>query len=209
MGESEGSIKRTAKGDAYTPEEISRLKDARDSIEAPKSDTVMQKVACVDTGDIQSDLKDYLNPTVKDPITKADTGVPCDCKVYGFVSKAEDTAPFTNTPEQCYETLRLDYKNTPYCNPDQSVYVVRYKGDTGNYSIPYSKEFGGTKTDGQPFTGNGYTGSSEHVVPEYVSSGTTPSAGEIFRVNPDGTEEAVAYYDSKDKVFKLYDEEVA
>jgi hypothetical protein len=29
--------------------------------------------------------------------------------------------------------------------------------------------------------------------------------GEIYRINPDGTEEPVAYYDSKEKVFKLYD----
>ena len=73
------------------------------------------------------------------------------------------------------------------------------------YDIPYSKEFGGTRSDGQPFTGNGYTGSAEHVIPEYVSNGTTPSSGEIYRVNPDGTEEAVAYYDPKEKVFSLYD----
>ena len=28
---------------------------------------------------------------------------------------------------------------------------------------------------------------------------------EIYRVNPDGTEEAVAYYASREKVFELYD----
>ena len=39
----------------------------------------------------------------------------------------------------------------------------------------------------------------------YVSNGTTPSSGEIYRVNPDGTEEAIAYYDPKEKVFSLYD----
>ena len=49
------------------------------------------------------------------------------------------------------------------------------------------------------------SGSPEYVVPEYVSSGTTPTAGEIYRVNPDGTEEAVAYYASREKVFELYD----
>lgn len=118
-------------------------KEARDAVEMPNSDTVMQKVAAVDTGDIEKDLKSYLDP--------------------------------------------------------------RYTGDTGQYDIPYSKEFGGTRSDGQPFTGNGYTGSAEHVIPEYVSNGTTPSSGEIYRVNPDGTEEAVAYYDPKEKVFSLYD----
>lgn len=57
----------------------------------------MQKVAAVDTGDIEKDLKAYLDPTVWDPDRGVDTGVPCDCKIYGFVSKAEDTAPFTTT----------------------------------------------------------------------------------------------------------------
>ncbi len=205
MGTEEASIKRSARGDAYTSDEIAKLKDARESIEAPRSDTVMQKVVSVDSGNIDKDLKAYLNPTVWDNDRKVDTGVPCDCKVYGFVAKAEDTAPYTTTPEKCYETLRLDYEKTPYVDPNQPVYVVRYTGDTGHYEIPYSKEFGGTRTDGQPFTGNGYTGSSEHVVPEYVSNGTTPSAGEIYRIKPDGTEELVAYYDSREKIFKLFD----
>lgn len=205
MGTEESEIKRAVNGEVYTPEEISKLKEAREKIENPKSDTIMQKVAAVDTGEIEKDLKAYLNPTVWDSDLKVDTGVPCDCKIYGFVSKAEDTAPYTTTPEQCYETLRLDYEGTQYTNPNQSVYVVRYIGDTGQYEIPYSKEFGGHRSDGQPFTGNGYTGSPEYVVPEYVSSGTTPTAGEIYRVNPDGTEEAVAYYASREKVFELYD----
>ena len=205
MGTEESEIKRAVNGEVYTPEEISKLKEAREKIENPKSDTIMQKVAAVDTGEIEKDLKAYLNPTVWDSDLKVDTGVPCDCKIYGFVSKAEDTAPYTTTPEQCYETLRLDYEGTQYTNPNQSVYVVRYTGDTGQYEIPYSKEFGGHRSDGQPFTGNGYTGSPEYVVPEYVSSGTTPTAGEIYRVNPDGTEEAVAYYASREKVFELYD----
>ena len=50
-----------------------------------------------------------------------------------------------------------------------------------------------------------YLKCAKHVIPEYVSNGTTPSSGEIYRVNPDGTEEAVAYYDPKEKVFSLYD----
>lgn len=50
-----------------------------------------------------------------------------------------------------------------------------------------------------------YTGSSEHIVTEYVSSGTTPSAGEIYSVNHDETEQAVVHYDSREKIFRLYD----
>lgn len=204
MGETIDSSERVPKGE-YTDKERSELRDARDAVESPKSDTVMQKVAAIDTGDIEKDLKSYLDPTVWDSDRGVDTGVSCDCKIYGFVSKAEDTTPFTTTPQECYDNLRLDYEGTKYTNPDQSVYVVRYTGDTGQYDIPYNKEFGGTRSDGQPFTGNGYTGSSKHVIPEYVSNGTTPSSGEIYRVNPDGLEEAVAYYNKKEKVFTLYD----
>lgn len=77
--------------------------------------------------------------------------------------------------------------------------------DTGHYDVPYSEEFGGNRTDGQPFTGNGYTGNEKHVVPEYVSSCTTPSSGKIYKVNADGSEQPVAYYDKREKVFVLYD----
>lgn len=101
--------------------------------------------------------------------------------------------------------ITLNRENKNY-KSNQPVYVVRYTGDTGNYDIPYGKECGGTRTDPQPFTGNGYTGSKEHVVPEYVSNnnGTSISAGEIYRVYPDGTEEPVAFYNSKTQAFELY-----
>lgn len=197
MGKEIDDSKRAPKAE-YSEKEKAELKVARDAVKSPKSDTVMQKVICVDTGNVKEDLKNYLNPTDRN------TGAPCDCKIYGFVSKAKDAAPFTKTPQECYDNLRLDYKETPYTNPDQPVYVVRYTGDTGQYAIPYSKEFGGNRSDGQPFTGNGYTGSLNRVIPEYASGGTTPSAGVIYRLNPDGTKQPIAYYDSKEKVFELY-----
>ena len=50
MGTEESEIKRAVNGEVYTPEEISKLKEAREKIENPKSDTIMQKVAAVDTG---------------------------------------------------------------------------------------------------------------------------------------------------------------
>ena len=146
----EVNIKR-AGIESYTSQEISQLKEVRTSIEMPRKDTVMQKVIGVDTGDIQMDLKAYLNSTNRE------TGARCDCKIYGFVAKASDAAPFMNTPQQCYDNLRLDYTDTLYKDPDQAVYLVRYTGDPGKYSVPFGKEFGGNRTDDPPFTGNGFT----------------------------------------------------
>ena len=57
MGTEESEIKRAVNGEIYTPEEISKLKEAREKIENPKSDTIMQKVVAVDTGEIEKDLK--------------------------------------------------------------------------------------------------------------------------------------------------------
>ena len=62
MGETIDSSERVPKGE-YTDKERSELRDARDAVESPKSDTVMQKVAAIDTGDIEKDLKSYLDPT--------------------------------------------------------------------------------------------------------------------------------------------------
>lgn len=194
------SVKREAR-ESYTSQEIETLKEERDKIDTPTQDTVMQKVICVDKGNINEDLKEYLNPVDRD------SGKAKDADVYGFVSKAEDSAPFTRTPQECYENLRLDYDETKYKYPDQSVYVLRFTDGT-NYDIPYSKEFGGTKEREQPCTGNGYIGNEKNIIPEYEvrrehNQGAVVTDGNIYRINPDGTEELVAEYNSRDKCFDL------
>lgn len=165
----------------------------------------MQKVIGVDTGNIQEDLKAYLNP-------KNLRGESVDAQVWGFVSKAEDSAPFTRTPEECYNNLRLDYDDTPYKNPEQSIYVIRFTDGT-NYEIPYNIEFNGEKDYPQPCTGNGYVGNSKNLIPEYKvypkgEDGALITDGNIYRINPDGSEELVAEYNKKHHKFKLCKEEV-
>ena len=39
------------------------------------------------------------------------------------------------------------------------------------------------------------------MIPEYVSNGTSITDGEIYKVYPDGHEELVATYSSKDRAF--------
>lgn len=188
--------------ETYTKEEAARLKIERDEIKHPDEKTVMQKIIGVDTGKIEEDLKGYLNP--KNNVTGEKTGA----QVFGFVAKAEDSTPFTRTPEECYINLRTDYPGTPYKDPKQPVYVLRYTDGT-NYEIPYGEQFGGNCKEGAPCTLNGYTGSSKHLVPEYTvkkdenGNGAIITDGKIYRVSPDGTETAVAELDKKDKYFAL------
>lgn len=188
--------------ETYTKEEAARLKIERDEIKHPDEKTVMQKIIGVDTGKIEEDLKGYLNP--KNNVTGEKTGA----QVFEFVAKAEDSTPFTHTPEECYINLRTDYPGTPYKDPKQPVYVLRYTDGT-NYEISYGEQFGGNCKEGAPCTLNGYTGSSKHLVPEYTvkkdenGNGAIITDGKIYRVSPDGTETAVAELDKKDKCFAL------
>ena len=188
--------------ETYTKEEAARLKAERDEIKHPDEKTVMQKIIGVDTGKIEEDLKGYLNP--KNNVS----GKKTDAQVFGFVAKAEDSTPFTSTPEECYVNLRTDYPGTPYKDPKQPVYVLRYTDGT-KYEIPYGEQFGGNCKEGAPCTLNGYTGSSKHLVPEYTvkkdenGNGAIITDGKIYRVSPDGTETAVAELDKKDKCFAL------
>ena len=185
----------------YSESDVAKLKAERDKIENPENNTVMQKVLCPDTGNINEDLDRYLNPKNRD-------GKEIDAQVYGFVSKAEDSSPFTRTPEECYNNLRLDYKGTNYIDPQQAVYIMRYADGT-NYEIPYGKQFEGNCEDGVPCTGNGYTGSSNHMISEYKvkpmrnGQGAIVTDGVIYRISPNGPETAVAEFDEDYKKFVL------
>ena len=185
----------------YSESDVAKLKAERDKIENPENNTVMQKVLCPDTGNINEDLDRYLNPKNRD-------GKEIDAQVYGFVSKAEDSSPFTRTPEECYNNLRLDYKGTNYIDPQQAVYIMRYTDGT-NYEIPYGKQFEGNCEDGVPCTGNGYTGSSNYMIPEYKvkpignGQGAIVTDGVIYRISPNGPETAVAEFDEDYKKFVL------
>lgn len=209
MGTLDEQIERSPK-DEYTQEERDYLKDIREQVDAPTTDTIMQKVIGVDTGNIEKDLQNYLNPVDRN------TGIETDAQVYGFVAKANDAAPYSTTPQECYDNLRLDYTETPYVDSNQSVYAIRFT-DGENYTIPYGEQFGGETTLPAPNAENGYISCAKYTIPEYTvdlipaADGSTKGAivtdGEIYRINPDGTEEAVAYYDADEKTFKLYKEE--
>ena len=190
----------------YTSDEIQSIKAEREKIDMPDETTVMQKVICVATNNIKADLEDYLNPTNRN------TGETMRPSVYGFVAKADDVAIFAQTPKECHDVLRLDYKGTPYRDPEQAVYVIRFTNGT-NYEIPYSSEMGGTTKMEQPFTGSGYVGDRDHVIPEFKVKQQANGQGaeitycEIYLISSNESEKLVAVFDKKEKEIVLINEE--
>ena len=184
----------------YTNAERTYIKVEREKVDAPTEETVMQKIVGVCTGKIEEDLEKYLHPTDRF------TGEKVNAQIFGFVAKAEDSAPFSRTPTACYVNFRLDYASTGFNNPEQAVYVIRFT-DGRNYEIPFSEKFGGNCDAAQPCTGNGFLGSEKVCIPEYKvfeenGQGAIVTDGYIFKVNPDGTEELVAYFDKKEHCFR-------
>lgn len=185
----------------YTSDEIALLKNKRLQIDMPDEGTIMQKVIAVDTGKIEDDLSRYIKPTNK-------RGSRTSVTVSGFVARACDAAPFTKTPQECFDSLRLDYCNTQYVDPNQAVYLIRFT-DGKDYIIPFNDIFGGNVKKEQPETGNGYLGSSSHVIPEFVAGsgergrGAVVTDGAIFLLSPEGSETVVAIFNKKDKTFEL------
>ena len=109
------------------------------------------------------------------------------------------------SPDDFREGLRLDYPNTPFTKGADSVYVFRTTAaDLEQYHVP----FGGPTAEGRtniegganmadPFTGNGFTGSNEHLVPEWERQESSVKAGDtIYKIGRDGSEEPVVRYHS-------------
>ncbi len=204
MGNDPTELKRASVGE-YTEREKKYIKDIRDKIDAPTIETVMQKVIGVFTGNVDEDLKKYLKPYNEENGS-------LEPQVYGFVAKAQDVAPFTQTPQECYDNLRLDYDGTRYKDANQSVYVIRYT-DGENYEIPYGEGFGGHYKKGQPFTENGFIGSEKITSPEFIvkarfnGDAAVVTDGIIYKISPEGKEEPIAFFNKHEKCFEILKKE--
>ena len=53
----------------------------------------------------------------------------------------------------------------------------------------------GIPNDGHPCTGTGFTGSEDHLIPEYKYPATTPTDGAIYKIDADGNETMVGMWD--------------
>lgn len=137
----------------------------------------------------------YLNNVKVDGGFQADYAQGC----FARMSDVRDI----NTPSGYREGLRLDYDDHTFPEDMRSVHVLRTSvTNPGNYDIP----FGGTSVEGMhniegdkkwdpPFTGNGFTGSDRHLVPEWERTSSKLTDGdEIYEVYRDGTEKLVATF---------------
>ncbi len=188
-------------------EQIQEIKILRESVPHPTEDTVMQKVIP------EEQLERYTKPNEMD-INKYG-GI-----IGGYISKAEDTAPFAKTPKEAFENLRLNYPGNKFNEGKSPIYTIRFnmsEEDIGRLSIPYSKDFiseGEKPTeDKKPFTGSGFLGSENYIIPEYKSNSINgdnktsfmPSDGMIFKIYEDENgkpvEEPYAWYSEDAKRF--------
>lgn len=109
--------------------------------------------------------------------------------------------------EDAYKNLRLDYSGTTFKDVSEDLYIVRYitkNEDLGNYDIPFGKEFdseNGKEGWLQPFTGNGYTGSKEVLIPEYTAKSLYPNEAVIYKNGY-----PFAYYDEDAMKFIVLEE---
>lgn len=176
----------------YTADEAAMLKPLRDALFTLDNKTVFQKIVSENV--------------VRKSFLQVPRNVNNRVVVWGFVSAAKDVVPFTTSTVECYENCRLDYQGTEFSDPYEAIFAIRFRGKPmlgSLYYIPYSAEFGGpyaneVKAIKQPFTGSGYIGAKNYVIPEYRIYGVQCVAvteGEIYKIFPDGHEELFAVYE--------------
>ena len=162
-------------GSKFSAIDKTSLLEAREKVPEIKPDTVMQKV--IPSGQVDN----YLHGEWT--------------HVRNCCSKAEDTAPYISCGSDAYKELRLDYKgndgegcNVKELEQNADVYIIRFTSDANPSDI-------GIPNDGHPCTGTGFTGSDDHLIPEYKYPATTPTDGAIYKIDADGNETMVGMWD--------------
>jgi hypothetical protein len=177
--------------DKLTDQQIQLLMEVRNKVPSLQRTTVMQKIVPAKY------LPGFLSGTV--------TGVG------GCMSRMQDVVHL-RTSDDIFNGLVLDYPKTPF-KLGEPVYAVRFQADPNLVKTAYGgnteqmldhlREAHGlqnqplTKYD-PPFTGHGFLGTSEHIIPEYRAFDPVPfqDGDEIYRIGPDGVEELVAVFSS-------------
>ncbi|GHU55521.1 hypothetical protein FACS1894132_11740 [Clostridia bacterium] len=171
-----------------SPDKLSKnAKDAiieiRNTFANPTNDTVMIKAIP------EADYNNYIGGEYYDT-------------VQGFTAPKEYANNFKNAKDYI-DGLALDYNGSSF-NPDKSIYVIEYKtSEPSKFFTPYSSDFGGTTDLPAPFTGNGFTASTnKSLIPEYHVNGTGQNGAHvthgstIYAVTPSGQKTAVARFDA-------------
>ena len=155
------------------------LKDIREQVPMPDSNTLLQKVIPI------GDMEKYMDGTYT--------------QVGGFMTRVDDVAQLKGY-DNIYDSLRLDYPDSAY-KPDvnDSLAVIRYNtNETPKIEVPYSIEFGGTASGAPPFTGNGFTKATNgQIIPEFKSNGFLKinDGAQLIEINKEGFEILRAVYD--------------
>ena len=129
---------------ALTSEEEAVVRKVRETIGIPKAGTWMTKVIPIE--DLDSIIKGIQT------------------EIYGFIS-AKEHSDALGTLNEVYKGNRLDYPGTPFTRNGSKYYVkiIFSLDDPENLIIPYKENYQGV----DPFTGRGFTGAKEIILPEY------------------------------------------
>ena len=127
-----------------TSEEEAVVRKVRETIGIPKAGTWMTKVIPIE--DLDSIIKGIQT------------------EIYGFIS-AKEHSDALGTLNEVYKGNRLDYPGTPFTRNGSKYYVkiIFSLDDPENLIIPYKENYQGVN----PFTGRGFTGAKEIILPEY------------------------------------------
>ena len=127
-----------------TSEEEAVVRKVRETIGIPKEGTWMTKVIPIE--DLDSIIKGIQT------------------EIYGFIS-AKEHSDALGTLNEVYKGNRLDYPGTPFTRNGSKYYVkiIFSLDDPENLIIPYKENYQGV----DPFTGRGFTGAKEIILPEY------------------------------------------
>ncbi|MBS6020206.1 MAG: hypothetical protein KH846_08470 [Leptotrichia wadei] len=160
-------------GSKFANIDKSSLIETRKSVEEITPDTVMQKVISYDQSE------NYLKGKFVD--------------VRHCCSKASDTAPYVSCGSDAYKELRLDYENNDALRKlenNSEMYVIRFTSNTPSSEI-------GIPNAPHPCTGTGFTGSNEHLIPEYEYPETKPTDGAIYKIDAEGNETIIGIWDDE------------
>ena len=171
--------------ESLTTAQRAAINRIRSSILQPDANTVMQKVIP------QSDMSKYIS------------GEYTSCK--GYVTTAQD-AKHLKTTEDIYYGMRLDYEGTKFTPTDQSCGIIRFKANNASEAIvPKSPKNGGNITDGEPFTGHGFTAANNGrlSIPEWKMDKwfDMQDGAELWEVTSDGTETLKAIFSKSQNKF--------
>ncbi|WP_433500583.1 hypothetical protein ACQP1K_09965 [Sphaerimonospora sp. CA-214678] len=115
--------------------------------------------------------------------------------ISGYVYREQDRTRLT-TPAALVEALDLGFDGSELTPEVPELYIMRWDArDIDTYVVPYGEHMGGDWSDAPPFTGNGFTTSREHVVPQFHTMPMPiPAGAEIVHLTGSG-ERRFADYD--------------